>query len=87
MQFDRTARTNLAALRCRVIEEFLMLDLRVFATSLAMLVASMSIALAEPARDQPSAVASPAEARPIRVVLPAPWEPAKRQDVQTQAAK
>ncbi len=64
-----------------------MLDLRVVATSFAMLVALVSVALAEPAKDQPSASQSSAEARPIRVVLPAPWEPAKGQAQQVQASK
>jgi hypothetical protein len=43
-------------------------------TSLAMLTALMSVALAEPTKDQ-----GQAEARPIRVILPAPWEPAPTQ--------
>ncbi|WP_164718369.1 hypothetical protein [Bradyrhizobium sp. LVM 105] len=45
-----------------------------------MLVALMSVALAEPTRDQvrPAAQGA-AEARPIRVILPAPWEPATTQ--------
>lgn len=54
-----------------------MLDLRLVATSLAMLIALLSVALADPVKDQARpAVQSAAEARPIRVILPAPWEPA-----------
>lgn len=57
-----------------------MLDVRLVTTSLAMLVALMSVALAEPAKDQAKpAVQSTADARPIRVILAAPWEPAKTQ--------
>ncbi|MDD1535229.1 MULTISPECIES: hypothetical protein [unclassified Bradyrhizobium] len=52
-----------------------MLDVRLVTTSLAMLIALMSVALAEP-KDQ---VRPAAEARPIRVILPAPWEPATTQ--------
>ncbi|GAA0029418.1 MULTISPECIES: hypothetical protein [Bradyrhizobium] len=57
-----------------------MLDVRLVTTSLAMLVALLPVASAEPAREQ----ARPAgqgttEARPIRVILPAPWEPARTQ--------
>ncbi len=57
-----------------------MLDLRLVTTSLAMLIALLSVALAEPVKDQvrPAAQGA-AEARPIRVVLPAPWEPATTQ--------
>ncbi|WP_375159375.1 hypothetical protein [Bradyrhizobium sp. RDT46] len=51
-----------------------MLDVRLMTTSLAMLTALMSVALAEPTKDQ-----GQAEARPIRVILPAPWEPAPTQ--------
>ncbi len=53
-----------------------MLDVRLVTTSLAMLIALMSVALAEPTKDQ---VRPAAEARPIRVILPAPWEPATTQ--------
>ncbi len=54
-----------------------MLDVRLLATSLAVLAALMSVALAEPAKEkiQPSNAQTPPEARPIRVILPAPWEP------------
>jgi len=64
-----------------------MLDVRLMTTSLAMLVALMSVALAEPTRDQvrPAAQGAP-EARPIRVILPAPWEPATTQ-AEAQSAK
>ncbi len=55
-----------------------MLDLRVFAASLAMLVASMSIALAEPARDQPSASCQPGGGTPDPRRPSGSWEPAKR---------
>ncbi|WP_049820325.1 hypothetical protein [Bradyrhizobium japonicum] len=54
-----------------------MLDVRLVTTSLAMLIALMSVALAEPTKDRAaSAVQGDAEVRPIRVILPAPWEPA-----------
>ncbi|MDD1530072.1 hypothetical protein WI560_22895 [Bradyrhizobium sp. A11] len=53
-----------------------MLDVRLVTTSLAMLIALMSVALAEPTKDQGRPAA---EARPIRVILPAPWEPATTQ--------
>ena len=57
-----------------------MLDLRLAATALAMLVAMVSVAIAEPAKDQPQETAqASAETRPIRVILPAPWEPSKGQ--------
>ncbi len=65
-----------------------MLDLRLVTTSLAMLLALVSVALAEPPKDQAaSVVQTPAEARPIRVILPAPWEPTKRQAESVQASK
>jgi hypothetical protein len=55
-----------------------MLDLRVIAASLGMMVALMSVALAEPTKDQaPVASRGSTDARPVhvRVILPAPWEP------------
>ncbi|MHC4046549.1 hypothetical protein [Bradyrhizobium sp. 23AC] len=57
-----------------------MLDVRLVTTSLAMLIALLSVALADPAKEQarPAGQGS-AEARPIRVILPAPWEPARTQ--------
>lgn len=65
-----------------------MLDVRIVTTSLAMLVAAMSVALSEPVKNQTApAVQSAGEARPIRVILPAPWEPAKGQVEQVQASK
>jgi len=62
-----------------------MLDLRLATTSLAMLIALLSVALSDPAKDQARPVAqSAADARPIRVILPAPWQPATAQaDVQS----
>jgi len=64
-----------------------MLDLRLVATSLAMLIATLSVALADPVKDQARPAAQGAvEARPIRVILPAPWEPATKQ-AELQAAK
>ena len=52
-----------------------MLDVRLVATCVAMSIALMSVALAEPTKDQaPSSTQSSTEARPIRVILPAPWE-------------
>ncbi|PSO16088.1 hypothetical protein [Bradyrhizobium sp. MOS003] len=57
-----------------------MLDLRLATTSLAMLIALLSVALADPVKDQARPAAQgTAEARPIRVILPAPWEPATTQ--------
>ncbi|WP_407188576.1 hypothetical protein [Bradyrhizobium centrosematis] len=57
-----------------------MLDVRLVTTSLAMLIALLSVALAEPAQDQARpAIQGASEARPIRVILPAPWEPARPQ--------
>lgn len=64
-----------------------MLDVRLVTTSLAMLIALMSVALAEPTKDQMKPAAQgAAEARPIRVILPAPWEPATTQ-AEAQTAK
>ncbi|WP_298243784.1 hypothetical protein [uncultured Bradyrhizobium sp.] len=62
-----------------------MLDVRLVTTSLAMLIALVSVALAEPAKDQARPAAEAAsEARPIRVILPAPWQPATvRADAQS----
>ncbi|MFB6463307.1 hypothetical protein [Bradyrhizobium tunisiense] len=57
-----------------------MLDLRLAMTALAMLMAPITVAMAEPVKDQSRpAVQAAAEARPIRVILPAPWEPATTQ--------
>lgn len=65
-----------------------MLDVRLVTTSLAMLVALMAVALAEPVRDPaPSAVQSTSEGRPIRVILAAPWEPANRQSEPAKSTK
>jgi hypothetical protein len=65
-----------------------MLDLRLVAASVAMLVALMSMALAEPGKDQPDPpVQASSEARPLRVILPAPWEPSKSRVEQDQASK
>ncbi|SHN80759.1 hypothetical protein [Bradyrhizobium erythrophlei] len=72
-----------------------MLDVRLAATTLAMLIALVSVSLAdavkdklpEPASDKAHSVAqSSAEARPIRVILPASWEPSKGQ-AETQSMK
>ncbi|WP_245444418.1 hypothetical protein [Bradyrhizobium sp. Y36] len=64
-----------------------MLDMRVVTTSLAMLIALVSVALAEPIKDQARPAAQgTSEARPIRVILPAPWEPATAQ-ADAQSAK
>ena len=65
-----------------------MLDVRAAATTLAMLIALVSVALADAAKDKSQAPASnkarpvaenPADARPIRAILPASWEPGKGQ--------
>jgi hypothetical protein len=64
-----------------------MLDVRLVATLIAMSLALMSVAFAEPAKDQAQPVVqSSSEARPVRVILPAPWEPSTRQ-AETQSAK
>jgi len=65
-----------------------MLDLRVAATTLAILAALVSVSLADTVKDklpedtkdkaQPVAQTS-VETRPIRVILPASWEPSKGQ--------
>lgn len=80
------ARTKQAALRCRTdYKPETSMDLRLAATTLAILTALMSIALADHDKDmlpepvsehkaQPIAQGS-AQARPIRVILPASWEP------------
>ncbi|MDA9547879.1 hypothetical protein ACM43_26230 [Bradyrhizobium sp. CCBAU 45321] len=65
-----------------------MLDLRLVTTSLAMLLALVSVALAEPPKDKAAPVVqTAAEARPIRVILPAPWEPTKGQAESVQSSK
>ncbi|UWU90771.1 hypothetical protein [Bradyrhizobium sp. CB1015] len=65
-----------------------MLDVRLVTTSLAVLVALISVALAEPVKDQAAPVVQSApEARTIRVILPAPWEPTKSQAESVQSSK
>ncbi len=56
-------------------------DLRTAVIAASFILASIAVAAAEGAREQPVRIASGAtdhvgEARPIRVILPAPWEPA-----------
>ena len=54
-----------------------MLDLRLLTAAAAVMVALMSVALAEPTRDQtPVASQGSTDARPVhvRVIFPAPWE-------------
>ncbi|MCA1511601.1 hypothetical protein ABH999_000158 [Bradyrhizobium yuanmingense] len=69
-------------------QEASMLDVRLVTTSLALLVALMSVALGEPVKDQAAPVVQSApEARPIRVILPAPWEPTKGQAESVQSSK
>ncbi|SFK03831.1 hypothetical protein SAMN05216525_14942 [Bradyrhizobium sp. Gha] len=64
-----------------------MLDLRLMATLIALSIGLMSVASAEPTKDQAEpAVQSSREARPVRVILPAPWQPSERQ-AETQSAK
>ena len=72
-----------------------MLDVRLATTTLAILIALVSISLAdavkdkmpEPASNKANPVAqSSAEARPIRVILPASWEASKGQ-AETQPTK
>jgi len=58
-----------------------MFDLRAVAIATSLILASIAVAAAEPAQDQPAKAAArttdtASAARPIRVVLPAPWEPA-----------
>jgi hypothetical protein len=65
-----------------------MLNVRLVTTSLAMLVALMAAAAAEPVKDQAAPVVqSSAEARPIRVILPAPWETSQRQGEPVKSSK
>jgi hypothetical protein len=65
-----------------------MLDVRLVTTSLAMLVALMAAAAAEPVKDQAAPVVpSSAEARPIRVILPAPWETIQSQGEPVKSSK
>lgn len=59
----------------------MLFDLRTFVIAASFILASIAVAAAEGAQDQPARVvasttANAGEARPIRVVLPAPWEPA-----------
>lgn len=57
-------------------------DLRAMVIAASFILASIAVAAAETAPDQPAQATAAgtsgkaAEARPIRVVLPAPWEPA-----------
>jgi hypothetical protein len=69
-------------------QEASMLDMRLVTTSLAMMAALMSVALAEPVKDQPApGLQGAPEVRPIRVILPAPWEPTKGQAESAQSSK
>lgn len=64
-----------------------MLDVRLVIASIAVSISLMSVAFAEPTKDQAPPVArSSAEDRPIRVILPAPWEASTRQ-AETQPAR
>jgi hypothetical protein len=56
-------------------------DLRAMVIAASLVLASIAVAAAEGAQDQPAGVAAgkanhAGEARPVRVILPAPWEPA-----------
>jgi len=56
-----------------------MFDLRAVVIAASFILASIAVAAADGAQDQPArvpAAETPSEARPVRVVLPAPWEPA-----------
>lgn len=65
-----------------------MLDVRLVTTSLAVMAALTSVALAEPVKDQAASLAqSTPEVRPIRVILPAPWQPTKSQAESVQSSK
>lgn len=64
-----------------------MLDVRLVTTLIAMSIALMSVAFAEPTKEQSRPVVqSEADTRPVRVILPAPWQPATRQ-AETQSTK
>ncbi|MET4799203.1 hypothetical protein [Bradyrhizobium sp. LB11.1] len=59
----------------------MLFDLRAVVIAASLILASIAVAAAENAQDQPAGVtvatgANAGEARPIRVILPAPWEPA-----------
>ena len=56
-------------------------DLRAVVIATSFVLASIAVAAAEGAPDQPAKIAAGTtgrvdEARPVRVILPAPWEPA-----------
>ena len=58
-----------------------MFDLRAVVIATSLILASIAVAAAETAPDQPAKVAASTAdtaraARPLRVILPAPWEPA-----------
>ncbi|WP_298880664.1 hypothetical protein [uncultured Bradyrhizobium sp.] len=58
-----------------------MFDLRAMVIATSLILASIAVAAAETAPEQPAKAAvsttdTTSAARPIRVVLPAPWEPA-----------
>jgi hypothetical protein len=59
----------------------MVIDLRAVVIAASFILASMAVAAAEGAQEQPARVAASATEitatpRPIRVILPAPWEPA-----------
>jgi hypothetical protein len=75
-----------AALSQQILQEASMFDLRLVATTLAMMFALMSVSLAAAVKDKSPAsekaqpiTEGPTEVRPIRVILPASWEPSKGQ--------
>lgn len=55
-----------------------MFDLRIVAIAASFVLASIAVAAADGAQEQPQAprTETAGEARPIRVVLPAPWQTA-----------
>ncbi|GGI32024.1 hypothetical protein [Bradyrhizobium guangdongense] len=56
-------------------------DLRAVVIAASLVLASIAVAAAEGAQDQPARIAAgttdhAGDSRPVRVILPAPWEPA-----------
>lgn len=65
-----------------------MLDLRIATAAAALLVALVSVALAEPGKDQMQpTVQTPSDARPVRVILPALWETSNRPSEKPSSSK
>ncbi|MBC9876063.1 hypothetical protein G8O24_01715 [Bradyrhizobium sp. INPA01-394B] len=67
-------------------------DLRAVVIAASLVLASIAVAAAEGAPDQPAKMAAgttdrAGEARPVRVILPAPWEPASASGMQAMVQK